>query len=131
MACWPRCQWLHLMLSATVSAHAVPHFAALRVTNSQLASAVRLCLHAPAGTHMTTLMCHRRSYHSILRLTRARARRQFEGEIAGYAGEDPLEPWLRYIRTLQDECPTDQAEQFEVLEVSGGASVGVCARAAQ
>jgi Mad3/BUB1 homology region 1 len=43
---------------------------------------------------------------------------RFEAELAAYQGDDPLEPWLRYIHTMQDECPSDQSEQCSLLEVS-------------
>jgi hypothetical protein len=42
--------------------------------------------------------------------------RQHEATIQAYSGEDPLSPWLKYIRAVRDELPNDQKEQFELLE---------------
>jgi Mad3/BUB1 homology region 1 len=51
---------------------------------------------------------------------------RFEAELAAYQGDDPLEPWLRYIHAMQDECPSDQSEQCSLLEVSKTARTTTC-----
>ncbi|CAN0170284.1 unnamed protein product, partial [Discosporangium mesarthrocarpum] len=36
--------------------------------------------------------------------------------ITDYEGEDPLAPWLEYIKTVQDDFPSNQTDHFELLE---------------
>lgn len=43
-------------------------------------------------------------------------KRLHEARIESYEGDDPLQPWLEYIRQFRDACPSDQAEQCMLLE---------------